>query len=91
MVLIPGHIVLFHASASPAGHCHHARTLSLIDSYIYSGLLAASDLPMLLDDSVPRRYKDGFETSDIDLDTTFVMRLDKTISLQIKIMDHQRC
>lgn len=81
MVLIPGHIVLFHASSSPAGHHHHARTVSLVDSYVYSGLLAASDLPMLLNNTVPCRYKDGFETTDTDLDTTFVMRLEKSFSL----------
>jgi len=74
MILIPGHVVLFHVTATKSGYHHHSRTVNLVDSYIYSGALIASHLPTLFDTTAPRRYQDGLETNDSDLDTTFIIR-----------------
>lgn len=75
MVLIPGHLVLFDITNSVYGLQHASKTVNLAGAYIYSGVLAAMDFPILFNPQpVPRRYQDGLETDDSDLATTIIIR-----------------
>lgn len=75
MVLIPGHIVLYHITNTPYGLQHASQTLNLTAAFVYTGVLAAAHLPTLFDPNpAPRRYQDGLETDDPDLATTFVIQ-----------------
>ncbi len=74
MTLVPGHVVLFSMTTQS---CFHQRSgiINLADSYVYSGLLAMSNLTSTIDDvTTPRRYQDGLESNDSDVDTTLVIR-----------------
>lgn len=74
MILIPGHLSLFHVTASKVGYHSKARTINLVDAFVYSGVLATTQLPAQFESMAPRRYQDGLETNDSDVDTTFVVR-----------------
>jgi len=76
LALIPGHLVFFHLTSTKFGHHHHSKTVNLTDAYVYSGALAAHHnvRAATRDHAAPRRYQDGLETTDSDVDTTFVVR-----------------
>ena len=75
MVLIAGHLVLFHITKTRYALQHASRAMNLSDAFIYSGILAAQHLPVLFSpQALPRRYQDGLETNDSDLTTTLVIR-----------------
>jgi hypothetical protein len=75
MVLIAGHLVLFHITRTPYALQRISRAINLSAAFIYSGLLAAQHLPALFHpQALPRRYHDGLETDDSDLTTTLVIR-----------------
>ena len=75
MALVPGHAVLFSMTTTQSCFHQRSRTINLADSHVYSGLLADSDLALTIDDVVtPRRYQDGFESNDDEVDTTLIIR-----------------
>ncbi|KAF8318969.1 hypothetical protein DL93DRAFT_2028153, partial [Clavulina sp. PMI_390] len=78
LVLIPGHVVLFHITKTPYGLQQMTKSINLAAAFVCSGVLAAMQLPYLFDSHpAPRRYQDGLETNDSDLDTTIIIRYRK--------------
>lgn len=78
IVLTHGHIILFHMTSNKAAHHHRSKSINLLDSYVYSGQLAAATLPKGYDgdgsaEGTPRRYQDGLEAQDSDDDVTFII------------------
>lgn len=75
MVLIAGHLVLFHITKTPYALQPASRAVNLSAAFVYSGVLAAQHLPVLFNPEIlPRRYQDGLETDDSDLASTLVIR-----------------
>ncbi|KIM21701.1 hypothetical protein M408DRAFT_333312 [Serendipita vermifera MAFF 305830] len=79
-VLVQGHLVRFKLTSSrsqPASILHtHAKTINLLDAYVTSGYFAALELDEgnKLFEPTARRFQDGLETDDADMDTLIVIR-----------------
>ncbi|KAF8333544.1 Pleckstrin homology domain-containing protein [Cantharellus anzutake] len=75
MTLTAGHIATFSITAAQSCFHQRSRVINLVNSYVYSGLFAASDATPRIDDAFsPRLYQDGLESDDSDVDTIFVVR-----------------
>lgn len=64
-------------SSQPASILHtHAKTINLLDAYVTSGYFAALELDEgnKLFEPTARRFQDGLETDDADMDTLIVIR-----------------
>jgi Pleckstrin homology domain len=79
-VLVQGHLMRFKltsSSSQPASILHsHAKTINLLDAYVTSGYFAALELDEgnKLFEPKARRFQDGLETDDADMDTLIVIR-----------------
>jgi hypothetical protein len=78
-VLVHGHLMRFKltSSSSHASTLHrHAKTINLLDAYVTSGYFAALELDEgnKLFEPTARRFQDGLETDDADMDTLIVIR-----------------
>ncbi|KDQ11404.1 hypothetical protein BOTBODRAFT_57377 [Botryobasidium botryosum FD-172 SS1] len=76
MVLVSGHLVMFHITKTRPAFHHQSRVISLLDAYTYSGQLAVMLLPRGPESRstvTPRRYADGLEAADNEEDNTFLL------------------
>jgi len=68
---------LTSSASRPASILHsHAKTINLLDAYVTSGYFAAIQLDEgnKLFEPVPKRFQDGLETDDADMDTLIIIR-----------------
>lgn len=77
LVIVSGHLVQFHIDASKATHHPRSMTISLLDAYVCSGHYATQSLPIgefsTTQPPLPRRFQDGLENNDHELDTVFLV------------------
>ncbi|KAF8575447.1 hypothetical protein K439DRAFT_1369937 [Ramaria rubella] len=77
LVLVPGHLIQFHIGSHQTSHHLRSRTTSLLDAYVCSGHYATQSLPIeefsLTQPPLPRRFQDGLENEDHELDTVFLI------------------
>jgi len=77
MFLVAGQLVQFHIKPKSTLYRRKGKTVSLVDAYIVSGVLAAQALPKGQynpnNPSTPRRYADGLESNDAEENTLFVV------------------
>jgi len=84
LVLVSGHLIKFHIGASGA-YYSRSSTISLLDAYVCSGHYATQSLPIgeysTTQPPLPRRFQDGLEIEDNELDTVFLIWYIRGISL----------
>ncbi|KAG8829407.1 hypothetical protein FRC17_006633 [Serendipita sp. 399] len=79
-VLVAGHLIRFRLTSShvhsPRALHSHAKTINLLDAFVTSGHFAALELDEgnSAFEPVPRRFQDGLETDDRDMDTLIIIR-----------------
>ncbi|KAG8826289.1 hypothetical protein FRC19_009348 [Serendipita sp. 401] len=79
-VLVAGHLIRFRLASSrahsPRAMHSHAKSINLLDAFVTSGHFAALELDEGNGgfEPVPRRFQDGLETDDRDIDTLIIIR-----------------
>jgi hypothetical protein len=76
-VLVHGHLMRFKLSSRSTSILHsHAKTINLLDAYVTSGYFAALELDegRKAFEPMARRFQDGLETDDTDMDTLIIIR-----------------
>jgi len=77
MFLVAGELVQFHIKPKATLYRRKGKSVSLLDAYIVSGVLAAQALPKGQynpnNPATPRRYADGLESNDADENTLFTI------------------
>jgi hypothetical protein len=79
-VLVAGHLIRFRLTSSGTRPIsvlhHHAHTVNLLDAYVTSGHFAALELDEgnQVFEPTARRFQDGLETDDRDMDTLIIIR-----------------
>jgi hypothetical protein len=77
LVLVSGHLIQFHITSHGASHHMRSKTISLLDAYVCSGHFATQSLPVdevsTDQEPLPRRFQDGLENEDPELDTICVI------------------
>jgi hypothetical protein len=79
-VLVSGHLIRFRLTSSGTRSLSmlhsHAKTINLLDAYVTSGYFAALELDEgnKMFQPTARRYQDGLETDDADVDTLIIIR-----------------
>lgn len=77
LVLVSGHLIQFHITSQRVSHHLRSKTSSLLDAYVCSGHFATQSLPVdefpMNREPLPRRFQDGLEIGDPELDTVFVI------------------
>lgn len=81
-VLVAGHLVRFRLisrSHSITSMHSHAKTINLLDAYVTSGYFAALELGEgnKVFEPTSKRFQDGLETDDTDMDTLIIIRYRK--------------
>jgi Pleckstrin homology domain len=76
-VLVHGHLMRFNLSSRSTSVLHsRAKTINLLDAYVTSGYFAALELNegSKAFEPMARRFQDGLETDDADMDTLIIIR-----------------
>lgn len=76
-MLVQGHLIRFKLTSRSHSVLHrHAKTINLLDAYVTSGYFAALELDEgnKIFEPIPRRFQDGLETNDTDIDTLIIIR-----------------
>ncbi|KAF8516818.1 Pleckstrin homology domain-containing protein [Hysterangium stoloniferum] len=77
LILLPGHLIQFHIESGSVSHHLRSRTISLLDAYVCSGHYATQSLSVdefsTTQPPLPRRFQDGLEIKDYELDTMFLI------------------
>lgn len=74
---MPGHLIRFKLTSRSVSVLHtHSKTINLLDAYVTSGYFAALELDEgnKAFEPMARRFQDGLETDDADMDTLIIMR-----------------
>jgi hypothetical protein len=77
LILVPGHLIQFHIGSAGMSHHLRSKTISLLDAYVCSGHYGTQSLPVdefsTTQPPLPRRFQDGLESEDHELDTVFLI------------------
>jgi len=78
LILVPGYLIQFHIGSANVSHHLKSKTTSLLDAYVCSGHYATQSLSVdefsTTQPPLPRRFQDGLEIEDHELDTLLLIR-----------------